>query len=99
MPQAFRRAPRPKAFLASLLLLLVVPACVSLELVESTRPFPGRQWPDVPTIAVAEARDRRPDPDRLGRVGWAIYCYEKALLLRPGWAEASGKCAHRLYWI
>ncbi len=70
MPQAFRRAPRPKAFLAPLLLLLATSGCVSLALTESTKPFPGRQWLHVPTIAVAEARDRRPDTDTFGRVGW-----------------------------
>jgi tetratricopeptide (TPR) repeat protein len=26
--------------------------------------------------------------DRLGKRGWAVWCFEKALLLRPGWAEA-----------
>ena len=69
MPRAFRAA-RPKALLAPLLLLLATSGCVSLELTESARPFPGRRWPSAPTIAVAEARDRRPDPGVLGRVGW-----------------------------
>lgn len=70
MPKAIRRAGRPKAFLAPLLLILVHTGCVSLTLTESTRPFPGHRWPNAPTIAVAEARDRRPDPGVLGRVGW-----------------------------
>jgi len=68
MPQVFRAA-RPKAFLAPLL-LLVTSGCVTLDLKEATRPFPGRQWQGAPRIAVAEVADRRPDPGVLGRVGW-----------------------------
>ncbi len=47
--------------------------CVTLDLKEATRPYLGRDWPEAPTIAVCEVRDRRDDPERFGRVGWNVF--------------------------
>jgi hypothetical protein len=51
----------------------VLGGCVTLNLKEATRPYLGRTWPDAPTIAVCEVRDRRDDPERFGRVGWNVF--------------------------
>lgn len=65
----------PTAFVLALVVSPAATGCVTLDLREATEPYVGRTLPDAPTIAIAEATDRRDEPKRFGRVGWNVFSF------------------------
>lgn len=63
----------PRAIVLVLAATLAATGCVTLDLREATEPYIGRTLPGAPTIAIAEATDRRDEPKRFGRVGWNVF--------------------------
>ena len=65
----------PAAFVLALVAAPAATGCVTLDLREATEPYVGRTLPGAPTIAIAEATDRRDEPKRFGRVGWNVFSF------------------------